>query len=70
MASLSMFTAIALDDSHMRVKQNEISKILLQVLLGVFIPFVVAAYATTRVRNVLPRNPCTIAGTMNLLAGS
>lgn len=54
----------------MRVKQNEVSKILLQVLLGVLILFVVAAYPTTRVRNVLPHNPCTIAGTMNLLAGS
>lgn len=69
-ASLSMFTAIAPDDSHILVKQDEVSKILLQVLLGVFILFVVAAYAMTRVRNVLPHNPCTIAGTMNLLAGS
>ncbi|KAJ9651644.1 hypothetical protein H2198_009087 [Neophaeococcomyces mojaviensis] len=46
------------------------SKIILQVLLGLTAILILVGYVLTKMRDVLPCNPCSIAGTMSLLAGS
>lgn len=56
--------------SRPRLVQSATSTIVLQVLLGVMLLCGILAYLLTPMRNVLPCNPCTIAGTMALLAGS
>jgi hypothetical protein len=53
-----------------RLVQDKDSKILLQVLLGIMAALTLAAYLVTKFRRVLPCNPCSVAGTMSLLAGS
>lgn len=53
-----------------RLVQDKDSKIILQVLLGLITVLSAAAWLTTRMRRVLPCNPCSIAGMMSLLAGS
>lgn len=53
-----------------RLVQSSTSKLLLQILLGVMLVCGTLAYVVTPMRRVLPCNPCTIAGTMALLAGS
>ena len=53
-----------------RLVQDKDSKLILQVLLGIMTALSLAAYLLTRFHRVLPCNPCSIAGTMSLLAGS
>ena len=53
-----------------RLVQSRTSKLVLQILLGVMLFCGSLAYILTPMRNVLPCNPCTIAGKMALLAGS
>ena len=53
-----------------RLVQSQTSKLVLQILLGVMLFCGSLAYILTPMRNVLPCNPCNIAGTMALLAGS
>lgn len=53
-----------------RLVQSATSKLILQILLGVMLFCGISAYLLTPMRNILPCNPCTIAGTMALLAGS
>jgi hypothetical protein len=53
-----------------RLKQNNASKITLQAMLGTMFVFGVAAYLLIDIRALLPHNPCSIAGTVSLLAGS
>lgn len=53
-----------------RLVQNEPSTIALQVVLGVAVLLLAGGYFLTKMRNILPVNPCSIAGTMSLLAGS
>jgi len=53
-----------------RLVQDNSSKLALQVLLAVMTACAAVAYLTTKMRHVLPCNPCSIAGTMALLAGS
>lgn len=53
-----------------RLVQSSTSKLVLQILLGVMLVCGTLAYLLTPIRKVLPCNPCTIAGTMALLAGS
>ena len=53
-----------------RLVQSSTSKLVLQVLLGTMLVCGILAYLLTPMRHVLPCNPCTIAGTMALLAGS
>ena len=53
-----------------RLVQDKLSTILLQVLCGLSSILIMVAYVLTKMRNVLPCNPCSIAGTMSLLAGS
>ena len=58
------------DSTGFRLKQNNPSKIVLQVLLGIMIVCGIAIYALYDPRHTLPHNPCSIAGVMSLLAGS
>jgi hypothetical protein len=56
--------------SKPRLVQSATSKLILQILLGVMLFCGILAYLLTPMRHILPCNPCTIAGTMALLAGS
>ncbi|KIW33754.1 uncharacterized protein PV07_00578 [Cladophialophora immunda] len=53
-----------------RLVQDKDSKLILQILLGIMTALAASAWLTTKFRHVLPCNPCSIAGTMSLLAGS
>ncbi|KIW86029.1 hypothetical protein Z517_01423 [Fonsecaea pedrosoi CBS 271.37] len=53
-----------------RLVQDKDSKLILQILLGIMTALAASAWLTTKFRRVLPCNPCSIAGTMSLLAGS
>ncbi|PPJ57784.1 hypothetical protein CBER1_00112 [Cercospora berteroae] len=53
-----------------RLKVNAASKLALQIMLGVMTALGVGAWCLTNLRGTLPRNPCSIASTMALLAGS
>lgn len=53
-----------------RLVQDKDSKLTLQVILGIVTIFAGAAALTTKMRHVLPCNPCSVAGSMSLLAGS
>ena len=53
-----------------RLMQNRGPKLALQVMLATIALLTGFAYLTTHFRRVLPCNPCSIAGTMSLLAGS
>ncbi|EXJ94509.1 hypothetical protein A1O1_02905 [Capronia coronata CBS 617.96] len=53
-----------------RLVQDKNSKIALQILLGAITVLAALAWLTTKMRHVLPCNPCSLAGTMSLLAGS
>ncbi|ETI21323.1 hypothetical protein G647_07669 [Cladophialophora carrionii CBS 160.54] len=53
-----------------RLVQDMDSKLILQVLLGIMAALSASAYLLTKFHRVLPCNPCSIAGTMSLLAGS
>jgi hypothetical protein len=54
----------------MRVKQHNGSKLALQVILGVMFICGILAASLSKLREVVPHNPCTIAGAMVLWAGS
>lgn len=53
-----------------RLVQDNASKVTLQILLGIMTALAAAAWLMTKMRRVLPCNPCSMAGTMSLLAGS
>ncbi|KIX08282.1 uncharacterized protein Z518_02938 [Rhinocladiella mackenziei CBS 650.93] len=53
-----------------RLVQDNASKLTLQILLGIMTALSAAAWLTTKMRRVLPCNPCSLAGAMSLLAGS
>lgn len=53
-----------------RLKQNNGSKVTLQILLAVMFVCGSLAYIITDMRHTLPHNPHTIAGSISLLAGS
>ncbi|ERF74794.1 hypothetical protein EPUS_03178 [Endocarpon pusillum Z07020] len=53
-----------------RLKMNNGSKVTLQILLAVMFVCGSLAYLLTDMRRTLPHNPCTLAGSMSLLAGS
>lgn len=56
-----------LSDWPRRVKQNESSKVALQVMLGLMSLSVALTYFLVRFQEVLPHNPCSIAGTLSLV---
>ncbi len=53
-----------------RLVQDKDSKLILQVLLGIMSALSLCAWLLTSFRRILPCNPCSVAGTMSLLAGS
>lgn len=53
-----------------RLQQNRGPKIALQAMLGVMVATAVGMSLLLRVREVLPHNPCSLAGTASLLAGA
>ncbi|KAK4946582.1 hypothetical protein LTR10_014434 [Elasticomyces elasticus] len=54
----------------LRVRQNKPSKLVLQILVGVMFVCGVLAVSLSSLREVVPYNPCTIAGVIALWAGS
>ena len=64
-------TAILRDPTGtLRVRQNRTSKLALQILLATIVAFMTIALKVTRLKEVLLYNPCCIAGTAALWAGS
>ncbi|PIA97501.1 hypothetical protein CB0940_05286 [Cercospora beticola] len=53
-----------------RLKVNTTSKLALQIMLAAMTALGLGAWWLTNLRRTLPRNPCSIASTMALLAGS
>jgi hypothetical protein len=53
-----------------RLKQNVTSALTLMIMLGCMSAFGCLGFLLTKMYQVLPHNPCSIAGTMSLLAGS
>ncbi|KAM0322164.1 hypothetical protein ACHAQA_009653 [Verticillium albo-atrum] len=53
-----------------RLHQNNGPKIALQAMLGVMVVCIIASRLLTTVEEVLPHDPCSIAGVATLLAGS
>ena len=53
-----------------RLVQDKPSKFILQILLALSSICITIAYFLCKIRNILPVNPCSIAGQMSLLAGS
>ncbi|KAJ9612869.1 hypothetical protein H2200_002810 [Cladophialophora chaetospira] len=69
-ASPQSLRGALVDPTRLRVFQNRPSMIVLEVLLGLILILTIAAYSTIKLSGILPHNPCPIAGTMSLLAGS
>lgn len=69
-ASPETYTTSWQDPSVHRLKQTNASKIALQAMLGAMFVCGAAAYWMMDTRTLLPHNPCSIAGTVSLLAGS
>ena len=53
-----------------RLKMNNASKLILQILLGIMTLFMAVAVKTVKIRRTLPRSPYSIASIMGFLAGS
>jgi hypothetical protein len=64
------YTGTLLGSTTPRLKQNNASKITLQVLLAVMFVCGCLAYWLTNIRHTLPHEPYSIAGAASLLAGS
>ncbi|KAI5250115.1 hypothetical protein E4T42_04981 [Aureobasidium subglaciale] len=58
------------DVPRWRLKQNSAPKIALQVILGFLAASAIATYLLLDMREVLPHNPCSIAGVASLLTDS
>ncbi|KAH7140774.1 hypothetical protein EDB81DRAFT_655305 [Dactylonectria macrodidyma] len=69
-SKLPSFTGTLSTTGHQRLRQNRPSKIALQVMLALMVACAVGMTLLIRIREVLPHNPCSIAGTATLLAGS
>lgn len=65
------FQASIIDESHLRLVQNNTSKIILQAFLAVMVVGWVASFKMLReTGRVVTHNPCTAMGAFTLLAGS
>ncbi|KAH7392166.1 hypothetical protein DE146DRAFT_132725 [Phaeosphaeria sp. MPI-PUGE-AT-0046c] len=64
------FPATATDLSTSRLKQNLVSTRILQSLLIAMLLCALIALLTSNPKNVLPKNPCSIAAQASLVAGS
>lgn len=67
--SLPTYDGVVTTSGHQRLQQNRAPKIALQVVLGVMVACGIATRLLLPVRDVLPHNPCSIAGTATLVAG-
>ena len=67
--TLPLYNA-TLGQPSQRLQQNRGPKIALQVMLGFMVLCAIGAYLVADMKRVLPHNPCSIAGTMSLLADS
>ncbi|KAL7789153.1 hypothetical protein V8C37DRAFT_386857 [Trichoderma ceciliae] len=67
--SLPTYYGLVTTSGHQRLQQNRGPKVALQVVLGVMVLCGIATRLLLPVRQVLPHNPCSIAGTATLIAG-
>ncbi|KAM0256023.1 hypothetical protein ACHAQJ_005220 [Trichoderma viride] len=67
--SLPTYNGLFTTFGHQRLQQSRGSKVALQVVLAVMAACGIATRLLLPVRDVLPHNPCSIAGTASLLAG-
>lgn len=68
-APLPTYNGAVTTSGHQRLQQNRAPKIALEVVLGVMAACGLATRLLLPVRDVLPHNPCSIAGTATLIAG-
>ncbi|ETS03748.1 hypothetical protein M419DRAFT_74508, partial [Trichoderma reesei RUT C-30] len=68
-ASLGTYDGVVTTSGHQRLQQNRGPKIALQVVLAVMVACGIATRLLLPVRDVLPHDPCSIAGTATLVAG-
>lgn len=64
------YKATLTNPNWLRLEQNREPKVALQVMLAFLAVAAIATYLLADMRQVLPHNPCSIAGTATLLAGS
>lgn len=69
-ADRTTVNATLINPNGSRLAQDESSKIVLQVLLGIMVVCGAAAYLLIDTEGVLPHSPTSIAGVASLLAGS
>ncbi|PTB38130.1 hypothetical protein M441DRAFT_147130 [Trichoderma asperellum CBS 433.97] len=67
--NLPMYNGQVTISGNQRLQQSSGSKIALQVVLAVMAACAIATRLLLPVRDVLPHNPCSIAGTATLIAG-
>ncbi|TDZ33421.1 hypothetical protein C8035_v011871 [Colletotrichum spinosum] len=67
---LPTYQATVVTPGTPRLRQNEGSKIALQAMLGVMVVCIVASRLLIDVHEVVPHDPCSIAGTASMLADS
>jgi hypothetical protein len=68
--SQPILTTLTTSTNTPRLVQDRPTKIFLQALLLIMTILAALSWTLTKFRHVLPCNPCSIAGTMSLLAGS
>ncbi|KAK7426093.1 hypothetical protein QQZ08_007403 [Neonectria magnoliae] len=68
--SLPTYNGTLSTPGYRRLRQNRAPKIALQAMLAVMVASAIGLTLLIRVREVLPHNPCSIAGTATLVAGS
>ena len=68
-SSSKTYPATFLNPNGLCLVQNSAPRIALEAILATMMLCTLVAYLLTPMRNVLPHNPLTIAGTMSLLAG-
>jgi len=68
-SSPQQVSATIFNTNRLRIKQNNISKIILQLLLAGMLVCFLGSNALMDMRSTLPHNPITLAGPMSLLAG-
>ncbi|KAL7919614.1 hypothetical protein ACQKWADRAFT_300949 [Trichoderma austrokoningii] len=67
--NLPTYHGLVTTSGNQRLQQSRGSKIALQVVLAVMVACAIATRLLLPVRDVLPHNPCSIAGTATLMAG-
>lgn len=68
-SSPQQVSATIFNINRLRIKQNNISKIILQSLLAGILVCFLGSNALMDMRSTLPHNPMTLVGSMSLLAG-